>query len=171
MRKLQNRDHNKIYIERNESTILVCPKCQRTMILDCREYVDAEGKVHIRHGCACGYSNLVFLERRQALRRPTRLPGFYAPVTGGAHRRMTVENLSRTGLKFELKEPEALRIGEELMVGFHLEDDNRTYIRKKVVIREIPDATHSHADFVPSVQKPTPAEEACDRAIADYLFS
>jgi hypothetical protein len=168
---LQNKAHNKIYIERNESTILVCPKCQRTMMLDCREYIDAEGKVHIRHSCACGYSNLVFLERRQALRKTTRLPGFYAPVSGGAHRRMTVENLSRSGLKFELEDSALLRIGEELMVGFHLADENRTYIRKKVVVRELPDATHSHADFTPSMREPTPAEDACDRAIANYLFS
>ena len=168
---MENKAHNKIYIGRNESTILVCPKCQRTMMLDCREYIDAEGKVHIRHSCACGHSNLVLLERRRSLRKTTRLPGFYAPVSGGRHHRMTVENLSRSGLKFEVAEAPLPRVGEELMVGFHLEDAVRTYIRKKVVVRELPDDAHAHADFVSSAETAAPAEKACDRAIANYLFS
>jgi hypothetical protein len=168
---LQNKAHQKIYVGRNESAILVCPECQRTMMLDCREYIDAEGKVHIRHSCACGHSNLVLLERRQSLRKTIRLLGFYAPASGGRLQRMTVENLSRSGLKFETEHAASLRIGDELMVGFHLEDDVRTYVRKKVVIRKRPDAGHFHADFIPSMKDPPPSEEAGDRAIANYLIS
>lgn len=170
-KRLQDRAHNKIYLGRNESAILVCPKCQRTMMLDCRDYIDAEAKVHIRHSCACGYSNLVFLERRRTPRKSIRLPGFFAPVSGGVQRRMTVKNLSRSGLRFELEDAASLHIGQEWMVGFQLEDDARTYIRKTVVIRKIADATHSHADFVPSTTDPTPSEKAHDRAISNYLIS
>ncbi len=141
------------------------------MMLDCREYIDAEGKVHIRHSCACGHSNLVFLERRRSLRKNTWLPGFYAPVSNGRHHRMTVENLSRSGLKFEVTDAPPPRIGEELMVGFHLEDAVRTYILKKVIIRELSDEAYAHANFAPSTETATPAEDACDRAIANYLFS
>lgn len=168
---LENKAQTKIYIGRNESTILVCPKCQRTMMLDCREYMDAEGKVQIRHSCACGHSNLVFLERRRALRKTARLSGFYASVSGGRHHRMTVENLSRSGIRFEVADAAPPQIGEELMVGFHLEDAARTYIRKKVVIRELPDDAHAHGDFIPVTETAAPSEKACDRAIADFLFS
>ncbi len=141
------------------------------MMLDCREYVEAEGKVHIRHSCACGYSNLVFLERRQVSRKPTRLPGFYVPLSGGPYRRMTVEDLSRSGLKIALEGEERFQVGEAFRVGFHLADDERTYIRKQVVVRERSDDTHVHVDFVPAPNGDTPADRAAEKAIADYLLS
>lgn len=81
-----------------------------------------------------------------------------------------VKDLSRSGLGFESKVKNELRIGDKLLVEFRLNDKNKTLIIKEVVIRAMP-GVHVGTEFTANPRKPkTRLDKAYDMAIAHYIL-
>jgi len=50
---------------------------------------------------------------------------------------MTVRDLSRAGLKIELRSKADMNVGDKIFVVFRLDNEEQTTVRKEVIIRNI----------------------------------
>lgn len=123
----------KVYINEKNIATIVCPKCEKTKSVDVTEYKDIDKAIRVKFKCACGYSDTILLERRKFYRKETKLHGVY--TCEEERGLMTVTNISRSGLKIRLNVKRDLKVGDKLFVEFHLDDKERSLIKKKGVIK------------------------------------
>jgi hypothetical protein len=105
------------------------------------------------------------LEKRKQYRKETNLPGTYIHFIDGQPQNrglMTIEDISTKGVKIKLNVKQNFAIGDQMKVEFHLDDAQRTLIKKTVIIRNQRDQ-HIGAEFAPF--------ETVDKALGFYLFS
>ncbi len=160
---------HQVHLDRNAMILLECPECERTMMMDGSEHQQAEGKVNIRHSCACGYSKIIFLERRKSFRKPVDLVGVFRRKKSSQKSPMRVKDISRYGLCFESRNSIGLSVKDQILLAFYLDNRNRTLIRKEGIVRNISPG-NIHVEFV-SPEMDTKEQKAYDRAIAFYLFT
>jgi hypothetical protein len=120
-------------------------------------------KVNVK--CPCGHAYKAILEKRKQYRKETNLPGTYIHFIDGQPQNrglLTIEDISTTGVKIKLNVKQNFAIGDQMKVEFHLDDAQRTLIKKTVIIRNQRDEFIG-AEFAPF--------ETVDKALGFYLFS
>ncbi|UCD32365.1 MAG: PilZ domain-containing protein [Desulfobacterales bacterium] len=132
----------KVFIANNDTVKLVCPKCGKSKAEKISEYLNMHEAVRLKHQCGCGYLHTALLERRKRYRKTVNLSGEYdySLATGqSAKGAITVKDISRAGLGFQMDKDERqdFVIGDQLVLKFHLDDEQKTLIRKEVIIRNI----------------------------------
>ena len=138
-----------------------CPRCSRTATVQLPEDFHPNDSMEIEYRCECGYQFKKEVERRRHRRKAVRLsgwydysneiqlePGFVAGTFVGKGK-MTVVNLSVSGLKIKLKKKEDLKINDRLRVAFYLKDYKRTLIRETAAIKNI-HRKHIGGAFLPT---------------------
>jgi len=155
----------KVYITRKQMATFTCPQCKRSKTADVSKYAHSDKTIKVNVKCPCGHSYSTILEKRRRYRKDTSLPGTYQHYVDGRPRGkglMTVRDLSLSGMKLRVAIGESFAVGDLLKVEFHLNDAQRTLIRKKVVIRNV------SMPYLGTELAPT---EAVDKAIGFYLFT
>ena len=156
----------KVFIAKDNTANLICPKCETTRTEDISEYLNAQKAVELKHQCQCGYLYTVLLERRERYRKTVNLSGEYAGAlaTGQtASGPMTVKDISRAGLSFMVNEDEKTHfvVGAKFLVKFNLDDKQKTLIRKEVIVRNIRGVNIGVAFS---------SVDLYDRALGNYMF-
>jgi len=134
----------KAYINSDHTATFVCPECQKPRVKDVSKYIDRNELIKLKVKCDCGYQYLAYLEKRKKFRKQTHLDGKYqftaqdpgnktSEVTG----RMTVIDISSTGLRVKLPTPPRFSVGDTLRVEFQLDDVNHSLIKKEVIVVNI----------------------------------
>jgi hypothetical protein len=124
----------KISLNEQGHGVLVCEQCGKTKVAHLAE-VQHLGKL-LKIKCSCGHSFFIRLETRRFFRKNTHLPGVYAKTNGarGTMREqgpMTVEDLSRTGLRLRLTRSHTLRVHDIIEVRFTLDNAQHSAVRKQ----------------------------------------
>jgi hypothetical protein len=106
------------------------------------------------------------LERRERHRKTVNLSGEYdyAPSTDQTSKgSIIVKNISRAGLSFQVDEDEKqdFVIGDKLFIKFHLDDKQKTLIRKEVIVKNIR-GSYIGVEFS--------SVDLYDRALGLYMF-
>ena len=130
----------RVFITRQNTAKLECPKCQRAKIIDASKYSKMDRKIKIRVRCPCGNKFAVLLERRMQYRKETDISGsFIHYIDGKVSGRglMTVCNLSFTGMKLRIDFEHQFSVGDLLEVRFLLDNPQRTLMHKKVIVKNI----------------------------------
>ena len=154
----------KVYITSKQMATFVCPKCQKSKTVNVSQYAALDRIIKVRVKCPCGYTNTSILEKRKNYRKETNLHGSYARIAEGkeaAWGLMTVKDLSTTGMKLQVNGNHGCVNGDVLLIEFHLDNPQRSHIRKKVIVRNISDREIG-AELAPT--------EAVDKALGFYLF-
>ncbi|WP_207678232.1 PilZ domain-containing protein [Desulfonema magnum] len=135
--------------------------------MDVSKYKDINKAVAIEHFCKCGHYSKVLLERRKFQRSQINIPGIYTLNEGNKKIRgaMTVKDLSRAGLKFELDVERDIRAGDRMFAEFHLTD---VIVKKEVFIRKISGRTVG-SEFC-SRDTESETDRTYDRAITRYIL-
>ncbi len=145
--------------------VIVCPKCNKSKSVDMSKYMTIDNVIKFKAKCRCGYSYTILLNKRDNLRKKTKLFGNYthlSPGKKGQKGHMSVLDVSRSGLKTEILqlrfkmrdhdisvttaekgnfEPEIvtpadeLNVGDHLLMEFRLDNAKRSLIRKEVTIK------------------------------------
>ena len=155
----------KVYVTSNQIATFVCPKCQKSKTVDVSRYASLDKIVRVKVKCPCGHAYTSMLEKRKKYRKTTNLPGLFVRIVEGKKLEqglMTVRDLSTIGMKLHVNSEHLCAVGDILEVEFHLDDAQRTLIRKKVIIRNI------IGQDIGTELAPT---EAVDKALGFYLFS
>lgn len=127
----------KVFVNNDNIATFECPKCEKKITMNFSSYMNINEILMMECRCRCGHSNTVVVERRKFRRRTVKIPGVYALRKGNIKGRMTVKDLSRGGLKFELESEKNMKVGDKLFVKFALDDPKKTLIKKDVLIRSI----------------------------------
>ena len=145
-------------------TTLTCPRCNRAASVNTSEYIGNGHSTEIDWQCECGYQFKHEAERRRHNRKRVKFSGWYQysneihldpGVVAGkfvGKGKMTVVDLSLSGLKVKLKKKEDLKVNDRFQVEFHLKDYNRTLVRETATIRNI-DKKYISGAFRPSGSK------------------
>ena len=155
----------KVYVTSKHMATFICPECQKSKTVDVSEYAITDKIVRVNVKCPCGHAYTSILEKRKKYRKTTNLPGAFFQIVDGrkkGHQLMTVRDLSTIGMKLHINGDHGCTVGDILEVEFHLDDTQRTLIRKKVIVRNII-GQHVGTELAPT--------EAVDKALGFYLFS
>lgn len=156
----------KVFISKNNTAKLICPKCGESKTEKISEYLNIHEAVRLKHKCSCGFLYTVLLERRERHRKTVNLSGEYdySPSTDQTSKgSIIVKNISRAGLSFQVNEDEKqdFVIGDKLLIKFHLDDKQKTLIRKEVIVKNIR-GSYIGAEFR--------SVDLYDRALGLYMF-
>jgi hypothetical protein len=166
-------DFEKVFINAENKATFICPKCRHSIIKDVSKYKDIKKVVRLKSKCDdCGYAYIVLLERRKHYRKDVNISGICISEKEKVKRAMTVKDLSRSGLKFELTDGNSVQIGDKLTVKFRLDDINRTLIEKEVIVRTMRGQNMIGTEFCSTdPRRPkTLTDKAYDMAIAHYIL-
>ncbi len=155
----------KVYITSKQTATFICPKCQNSKTVNVSQYASLDKIVKVNVRCPCGYAYTSILEKRKKYRKETNLHGSYIRIVDGKEAGgglMTVRDLSTTGIKLQVNGDHACAAGDVIKVEFHLDDTQRSLIKKKVIIRNI-NGKEFGTELAPT--------EAVDKALGFYLFS
>lgn len=156
---------DKVYITSDQMATFVCPKCGKLKRVDVSQYASHDRMIKVKVKCPCGYAYTSILEKRKKYRKETNLEGSYIRIVDGKETSrglMTVTDLSATGMKLHINDHHGFEVGDPLKVEFYLDDTQRSFIRKLVIIRNI------HRSEIGTELAPT---ETIDKALGFYLFS
>jgi hypothetical protein len=155
----------KVYVTSKQMATISCPQCDRSKTVDVSKYATLDKMVRINVKCPCGHAYKAILEKRKQYRKETNLAGAFIHFIDGqpqARGLMTVKDLSTSGMKIQLNVKQNFAIGDQLQVEFHLNDAQRTLIKKTVIIK------NQHEQFIGAEFAPF---ESIDKALGFYLFS
>ena len=148
--------------------VLVCDQCGKTKEAQLAAVQGLHKQLKIK--CNCGHSFFIRLEARRFYRKKTHLPGAYAKAR--ADRRagldqgpMTVEDVSRTGLRLRLNRQHTLRVQDIIDVRFTLDNAQQFVIRTQARVVWVEDACVGAAWLDSEVFNDT------NRVISTYLMS
>ena len=155
----------KVYVTSKQMATFICPVCQKSKTVNVSKYASLEKIVTVKVTCPCGYGYTSILEKRKKYRKATNLPGSFVHLVEGRPTRdglMKVKNLSTSGLKIHVNTEHHCAVGDIIQVEFSLDDNHRTLIRKKVIVRNLV-GQNIGTEFAPT--------EPIDKALGFYLFS
>ncbi len=130
----------RVFISSKNTATFICPECSNAKTVDVSRYATTQQKVTVKCRCGCGHHFEVILEKRRQYRKTTDLPGtyFYQRANGEIDKgNMRVVDISSTGLKLKLSVARDFAVGDALRVEFHLDDKRRTFLEKKVIVRNV----------------------------------
>lgn len=129
----------KVFIGSNDLATFRCPKCDKAKTANVSRYKNIQTAVRVKAKCPCGHTFTVVLERRKHVRKNLNLPGTYVVERTGHRGAMNVRDLSRSGVKIKLNFRPDFEIGDRLVLEFNLDDNQRSIIRKEIIVRSIKD--------------------------------
>ncbi len=157
--------YQKVYVTSKRMATFSCPQCTRSKTVDVSKYAAIDKMVKVNIKCPCGHAYKAILEKRKHYRKETNLPGTYIHFIDGKPQNrglMTIKDISTSGVKVQLNVKQYFAIGDQMKIEFHLDDAQRTLIKKTVIIRNQRDRIIG-AEFAPY--------ETVDKALGFYLFS
>ena len=155
----------KVYVTSKQMATFICPLCQKSKTVNVSKYASLDKMVKVKVTCPCGYGYTSMLEKRKKYRKATNLPGSFVHLVEGRPARgglMKVKDLSTSGLKIHVNTEHHCAVGDIIQVEFSLDDNHRTLIRKKVIVRNLV-GQNIGTEFAPT--------EPIDKALGFYLFS
>lgn len=127
----------KVFININDTATFRCPKCERTKTTDVSKYKTCDKAVHVNCKCPCGHTYKVLLERRRHIRKPLNLNGTFEHMDKANRGRIKIKDMSRSGLRLEVLDPNDFTPGDRLKLTFKLDDEEQTAIIREVSVKTI----------------------------------
>jgi hypothetical protein len=134
----------KAYINSDQTATFVCPQCHKPSIKDVSKYIARNTETKLKVTCGCGHQYAAYLEKRKKFRKETNLDGIYKftikdpdnNIAEGVGK-MTVTNISFSGLRVKVHSTPRFAVGDKLTVEFKLNDIHQSIVRKEVLVLNI----------------------------------
>jgi PilZ domain len=127
----------KSFVKTNDTASIRCPDCALVKNIAVGKFRNNRHTLKTR--CSCGNTFLVALDFRRHYRKPTKIIGMYSligpPSMGGGQ--MQLNNISRSGVAFSVSGQHTIKIGQQALLNFRLDDRKQTELTKKVVVKNI----------------------------------
>ena len=157
----------KIFVSSDNTITFKCPKCNQMRTVDVSHYKNLEKAEKVKVKCACENIYFALIEKRKQFKKITNFPGTFIHMVSDIPKdkgTMNVTDVSRTGLKIKINTKREFFLGDKLIVEFHLDDKNRSLIKKECIIKK--DLGLEFEIEFTSVHPSDPS----DRAIGFYMF-
>jgi hypothetical protein len=130
-----------VFVDSNNKALFTCPQCTKSKTIDVSKVLISPNKINLQIKCPCGNIFPVRIERRKFYRKETNLRGFFLLENNSKEFPMTVNNISRSGIQIKSSKTENLKLDDQILVQFRLDDKSRSLIKKKGIIRRIEGTT------------------------------
>jgi hypothetical protein len=153
-----------VQVSNKVTAVFTCAKCQRKKTADVSDYMKQEKNLWFDVECLCGHEYTAVIERRKQYRKETDLSGSFRQFVDGKEAcsgAMTVCDLSLNGMKLKVNFGHCFSVGDLLHIKFQLDDDRKSTIRKKIIIRNV-NLPFLHTEF--------DTTDAFDQTLGIYLF-
>jgi hypothetical protein len=130
----------RVFINDGGEGAFICPVCKRGTIKDLSDFLHTESAVRLKCKCNCGHTYRVLVERRRHFRKAVNWTGiYYFKTRGGAQIKglIRIRDISRSGIRFSVNNMPEFKVGDNLIVEFTLDDDERSQVREEGVVRRI----------------------------------
>lgn len=127
---------SKTYVRPDNTAVINCPHCGRQKTVQVDSFKGSKSSLRIKCGCKNVFT--VNLEFRKRVRKRTTLKGTYINHSQQNSRgNIVVKNISVTGLEFSSLDVHNFKVDDELTVEFTLNDEQRSEIKKDVIVRNV----------------------------------
>jgi len=157
----------KFFVSSDDTITFKCPKCDEPRTVDVSSYKNLEKAEKVKVKCACHNIYFALIEKREPFKKITNFPGTFTHIISDIPKdkgTMVVTDVSRTGLRIKINTKRDFFLGDKLMVEFHLDDKNKSLIKKECIIKK--DFGLEFGIEFTSVHPSDPS----DRAIGFYMF-
>jgi hypothetical protein len=134
-----------IFVSSNLEAWLPCSECGQTYQKDVSKFMGHHTKVRLKYTCKCKHRFSVILERRRFVRKNLLLKGYL--IEGNQKIPITVQDLSRTGIKIKVASKMRHNIGDIIQIQFRLDNKSRSEISRAVRIKRVVPPTEFGCEF------------------------
>ena len=138
----------KVYVSSNQTANFQCTNCGKSIHRDVSKFIAHETQIKLKYTCKCGHSFSITLERRRSIRKEVTFKG--SITTKLKKYPVTIENISKEGLKIKMLDKVPFGIEEIINVEFTLDDVNRSKISVEVRIKNILSQKNMGCEFTSS---------------------
>ena len=127
----------KYWVSKKGLITIQCLSCQKAKTITAESL---QGKKHIiRAQCPCGHIFNVEIDFRQSYRRKVNFPGTYRMAASSPEkaRACTVVDLSFGGMGIQIFDDPSIKVYDELVISFRLDDKNMSQIDKTIAVRHV----------------------------------
>ncbi len=126
-----------VSINAQGNVTFACPECGDMRTASVMSYCDVHAPVGVE--CDCGIYFDIVINTRSHYRQDVNLSGMYTPLGSSEAFRMTVKNLSTSGVCFRMTQPYRLQIDDKIELSFQLDDADQTLFNTLAIIRWVQD--------------------------------
>ena len=126
----------KVFVKQDKTVNIKCPYCNRVRMVSVNLFKDPNKINKIK--CACSKVFNITFEFRKMYRKETELQGTYkSKSTEDDEGKIVVNNISMGGVGFFVVHAHRIAIGDDLLVEFRLDDQQKTLISREVRVQII----------------------------------
>ncbi|MFH1216725.1 MAG: PilZ domain-containing protein [Pseudomonadota bacterium] len=146
-----------VFVNQENMALFHCPHCGKMKHVSVLQFKNKKHSLQVK--CACRETFQVDLNFRKKYRKTTDLKGVFCKKTVDGKLSLDknksnciIVNISMGGIGLRIDLVHDLKLGDELMVDFTLDDKKQSHIQRKVVIRHVGESGYIGAEFSDSDQ-------------------
>ncbi|MCK5192243.1 MAG: PilZ domain-containing protein [Desulfobulbaceae bacterium] len=141
-------DDTMVFVTEDNKAVISCPECGKLKQISVDKFKAAKHTLTVR--CSCKNEFLINLNFRKGIRKQVNLEGTYRQVSPhhSIIENCTVVDLSFNGIRLKLYDTQDLKIDDELIVHFVLNDKHKTDVKRKIQICELSQENTVGAKFI-----------------------
>ena len=135
----EKKEH-RVYLNDQGEGTFICPACDKGVIRDLNQFAGADSAVRLKCKCSCGNVYRVLVERRRHFRKSVKLVGMlsHRGEKGPPSKSLIkIVDISKSGIQFSVNSMPEFEVGSRLALEFTLDDEERSQIREKCIVRRI----------------------------------
>lgn len=146
-----------VFVNQENMALFHCPHCGRMKHVSVLQFKNKKHSLQIK--CACKETFKVDLNFRKKYRKTTDLDGYYCKIpvdeglfAGKNKPNCKIVNISMGGIGLRLGHVHSLKLGDELLVDFTLDDKKQSHVQRKVLVRHVGENGYIGCEFSDSDQ-------------------
>lgn len=131
----------RVRVNKENLAAIKCPHCATMKLISVKKFKGDKHSLNVK--CTCNNSFSVSLDFREKYRKSTNIAGKYTKIDPAVsaiqppHLKCQIADLSLTGVALSIPGAHDLRVGDELVIAFNLDDKVETPIQRRAVVRVI----------------------------------
>ena len=131
----------RVHVNKENLAAIKCPHCATMKLISVKKFKGDKHSLNVK--CTCNNSFSVSLDFREKYRKSTNINGKYIKIDPDISSLQTpdlkcqIADLSLTGAALSIPGAHDLRVGDELVMAFTLDDKIETKIQRRAVVRVI----------------------------------
>ena len=136
------------YVTEDNKAVITCPECGKLKQISVGKFKAAKHTLKVR--CSCGNEFLLNLNFRKGIRKQVNLKGSYrkASQQHSPMEECTIVDLSFRGVRLKLYDTQDLKVDDELIVHFVLDDKRKIEVKRKIKIWNLIQENFVAAKFI-----------------------
>lgn len=140
-------DHTMVFVTKDNKAVISCPECGKLKQISVSQFKEEKHTLTVR--CSCKKEFQITLNYRQGIRKHVDLKGTYRKASQhpSLKQECTVIDLSYKGVRLKLNDTKDLKIDDELIIHFVLDDKYETKVKRKIQIYNLMQKDSVGAEF------------------------